>query len=114
MLGMNDMFADMVKKIIPQEVQELLTAEKLKEIGDRANGFIEHINATLARIELQNDTAYERQTRILEGIAELKELANGEPGSTGRSSGGRRRRNNGDSSDNSGKSIANGTGSGTN
>jgi hypothetical protein len=49
--GMNDMLADMLKKAIPQEVQDMLTAERLKEIGDKANAFVADIRGSLDRIE---------------------------------------------------------------
>lgn len=80
MFNMQDMLADMLKKSIPPEVMEKLTAENLKDIGDKATAFVSDIRGSLDRIEatqativMQNETAYERQTRILEALAEIKE-----------------------------------------
>jgi len=80
MFNMQDMLADMLKKSIPPEVMEKLTAENLKDIGDKATAFVADIRGSLDRIEatqativMQNETAYERQTRILEALAEIKE-----------------------------------------
>jgi len=80
MFNMQDMLADMLKKSIPPEVMEKLTAENLKAIGDQATAFVADIRGSLDRIEanqatilMQNETAYERQTRLLEAVAEIKE-----------------------------------------
>lgn len=108
MFNMQDMLADMLKKSIPPEVMEKLTAENLKEIGDKATAFVADIRGALDRIEanqatiiMQNETAYERQTRLLEAVAEIKE--NG-----GRSS----QRRGGKPSERGGASSGNGDGSG--
>lgn len=66
MLGMSDMLADMLKKSIPPEVMELLTAEKLKEIGDKANAFITDIRQSLDFIKSQNATTHDLLQSLLE------------------------------------------------
>lgn len=66
MLGMSDMLADMLKKSIPPEVMELLTAEKLKELGDKANAFITDIRQSLEFIKAQNVQTHELLQSLLE------------------------------------------------
>lgn len=99
MFNMQDMLADMLKKSIPPEVMEKLTAENLKDIGDKATAFVSDIRGALDRIEanqktliMQSETNYERQSRILEGIAELKEARN-DDGSSNDGNKPRQRRN---------------------
>jgi hypothetical protein len=48
MFNMQDMLADMLKKSIPPEVMEKLTAENLKDIGDKATAFVADIRGLRA------------------------------------------------------------------
>ena len=65
MFNMQDMVADMLKKSIPPEVMAMLTPEKLKEIGEKANAFVTDIRQSLDYIKVQNATTHELQNAIL-------------------------------------------------
>ena len=66
MLGMSDMLADMLKKAIPPEVAAMLTEEKVKEIGEKANAFITDIRQSLDFIKSQNATTHDLLQSLLE------------------------------------------------
>jgi hypothetical protein len=48
---MSEMFADMLKKAIPPEVAAMLTEEKLKEFGEKANAFVSDLRMSLDQIK---------------------------------------------------------------
>lgn len=45
MSAMDDMLSSMIKKMIPAEVAELLTKDKMEDLGKRITVFVEHINS---------------------------------------------------------------------
>lgn len=72
MFKMEDMIADMLRKAIPPEVMAMLTAEKLKEIGEKATAFVEDIRGSLDYIKAQNVTTHEMQSALLARIEVLE------------------------------------------
>ena len=54
MSSMDTMLAGVLKKALPPEVMELLTAEKIKEISEGINAYIVNTRDSLERIEAQN------------------------------------------------------------
>lgn len=48
------MIQDMLQKMLPPEVMQLLSAEKVKEMGDAISTYISSTRESLARIEDQN------------------------------------------------------------
>lgn len=62
---MADMLSDMLKKSLPPEVMEMLTAENIKQIGDKANAFISELRSSLTAIE-------DNQTLILKKLERME------------------------------------------
>ena len=66
MAGMNDMMADILKKIIPREVMDMLTPEKISELGEKVNAVVQDIRDRFDRIEATQNAIVDRITLIEE------------------------------------------------
>lgn len=99
MAAMDKMLADMLKRLIPQEVLDLLTPEKVKEVTEGINAYIlyqrEFMDRTdvvlegLAIVPEKNKASFEKMFAILadmqEQIEELKNDRHSASGGSGRS-----------------------------
>lgn len=76
MLNMSDMFADVLKKMVPPEVMAMLTPEKISEFGERLNAVVSDIRDRMDRIEAkQNDILV-----AIEGIKNERDSSNDSDG----------------------------------
>lgn len=66
MSAMSDMLGDILKKALPPEVMAMLTPENIKELGDKANGFISEVRNTLTNIENTQALILKRMERLEE------------------------------------------------
>lgn len=100
MSAMDKMLGDMLKRAIPQEVLDLLTPEKIEELGNKISQYITSTGESLARIEaglLSIETAQVKTKETLITIlARLDELETGNDNRDSGSNGdtGRKRRGN--------------------
>lgn len=70
---LNDMLADILKKALPPEVMEMLSSEKIKELGEQIKAAATNLRESLARIE-SNQLMYmnDSQAIILDKLAYLE------------------------------------------
>lgn len=105
MAAMDKMLADMLKRIIPQEVLDFLTPEKVQEVTEGINAYIAYqrefmdrtdvVLAELAIVPEKNKASFEKLFAMMvdmqQQIEELKNdrhSASGGSGKRGRQSGG--------------------------
>lgn len=60
MFGMNDMFADMLKKQLIPEIEKVLKSDDVQNIIKTVVDHVTTVNNTLARIEAQNLSILEK------------------------------------------------------
>lgn len=77
---MQEMLADMLKKSLPPEVMELLTPEKIKEFGERANAFISDLRSGLDRIEAGQKETLARLENLERIVADDRRNCSKRPG----------------------------------
>lgn len=65
MSAMSDMLGDVLRKALPAEVMAMLTPENMREIGNKANAFIQEMRSSLRSIE-------ETQSLILKKLERLE------------------------------------------
>lgn len=102
MAAMDKMLADMLKRIIPQEVMELLTPEKVKEVTEGINAYIlyqrEFMDRTDTILEAlnvvpeKNKASFEKLFAIMADMQQQIEDLKNERTSASDSSNGRGRR----------------------
>lgn len=73
---MSDMFADIIKKAIPPEVLEMLSPEKLKEIGEQANGYAVYLKDHLDNIDNEIVSINSKLSYIVKKLEELNNERN--------------------------------------
>ena len=102
MAAMDKMLADMLKRIIPQEVMDLLTPEKVKEVTEGINAYIlyqrEFMDRTdkaleaLAIVPEKNKASFEKMFAILADMQQqIEDLKNERESGSNRGNGQRRK-----------------------
>jgi hypothetical protein len=68
MSGMNDMLANMLKNIIPKETLDMLSPEKVKEVGEKVTAFVELLKSELNSIKTEQTLQRNMLVAILEKL----------------------------------------------
>jgi hypothetical protein len=63
--GMRTMFMEMLKDAIPPEVQEMLTPDKMQELGEKVTVFVTDVRERLDRIEAKANHIHDVVDKIL-------------------------------------------------
>lgn len=102
MAAMDKMLADMLKRIIPQEVMDLLTPEKVKEVTEGINAYILYQRAFMNRTDVvlaeiaivpeKNKASFEKMFAILADMQQQIEELKNERGSGSNRGNGRSRK----------------------
>lgn len=67
MSAMDDMLVGMMKKLIPPEVVDMLTKEKVQEMGDKVNTFLISVNHNFEIIKAEQAAQRVLIVSIMEG-----------------------------------------------